>query len=204
VGVALDRGTVFKINTNGLNYAVLHHFSDYYPSDAFPDGAIPSGGLLVSGQTLFGATAYGGGNASGTLFQVNTDGSGYVVLKRFSATDGSINADGAMPRDDLVIKDRTLYGTTRQGGGAGWGVLFGFDLPPNIVRNDGNFGVRTNRFGFTVVGVSNQMVIVDAKTNLTKTNWSTVFSTTLTNPSLYFSDPAWRDYTNRFYRARSL
>ena len=42
----------------------------------------------------------------GTVFKVNTDGSGYTVLKKFNGNDGAYPAAG------LVLSGTTLYGTT--------------------------------------------------------------------------------------------
>src|SRR5687768_16141460 len=51
------------------------------------DGAEPYGGLLLDGNTLYGTTTTGGGNYPptfyGNVFKVNTDGTGFSVLKRF-------------------------------------------------------------------------------------------------------------------------
>ena len=44
------------------------------------DGAYPDGTLVLSGNTLYG-TAYGGGSAgNGTVFAVNTNGTGFTNL----------------------------------------------------------------------------------------------------------------------------
>jgi hypothetical protein len=65
-----------------------------------------------------------------------------------------------------------------------------------------SFGVRTNRFGFTLNGASNLVVVVEACTNLANPSWSRVETNTLTGGSSYFSDPQWTNYPGRFYRLR--
>ena len=67
------------------------------------DGTEPLAGLLNVNGTLYGTTQSGGRSGYGTGFRVNTDGTGYTVLKHFSGTTydpstGSFtNTDGAEP-----------------------------------------------------------------------------------------------------------
>ena len=63
----------------------------------------------------------------------------------------------------------------------------------------GGAGVRTNQFGFTFTGTNSQ-VIVEACTNLSTPVWSPVGTNTLTGGSSYFSDAAWTNYPDHFYR----
>ena len=46
--------------------------------------------------TLYGTTYYGGASGDGTVFRLNTDGSGYAVLKNFSESEGSHPAAGLL------------------------------------------------------------------------------------------------------------
>ena len=61
-------------------------------------------------------------------------------------------------------------------------------------------GVRTNQFGFNIIGTSNIVVVVEASTNLANPTWSPLRTNTLTGGSAYFSDPQWTNYSSRFYR----
>ena len=61
-------------------------------------------------------------------------------------------------------------------------------------------GVRTNQFGFNIIGTSNIVVVVEASTNLANPTWSPLRTNTLTGGSSYFSDPQWTNYSSRFYR----
>jgi hypothetical protein len=61
----------------------------------------------------------------------------------------------------------------------------------------------TNGFGFNLTGTTNIPIVVEACTNLANSAWSPLQTCTLTNGSLYFSDPQWTNYPARFYRFRS-
>ena len=81
------------------------------------DGAIPNGGLVLLGNTLYGTTMYGGPNGTGTIFKINTDGTGFQNLYDFSpCIGGGTNSDGANPNGGLILSGNTLYGTTSGGG----------------------------------------------------------------------------------------
>ena len=71
-------------------------------------GANPYGSLTLSGSTLYGMTSEGGAYGAGTIFQINTDGTGYKVLYSF----GSVANDGAYPYGSLTLSGTTLYGMT--------------------------------------------------------------------------------------------
>src|SRR5882672_237358 len=55
------------------------------------DGANSYGGLALSGNTLYGTARLGGNGASGTVFKLNIDGTGFTNLHNFT------NGDGAWP-----------------------------------------------------------------------------------------------------------
>lgn len=131
-------GTIFKINLDGTGFAVLHHFTACGSNALLNlDGARPIARLLVSGNTLYG-TAQRGGNNEGTVFKVNTDGTGFATLHTFTRVSGRdlTNRDGAFPQAGLALRDNTLYGTAWGGGKGGHGTVF-------KVHPDGN--------GFTVL-----------------------------------------------------
>jgi hypothetical protein len=62
--------------------------------------------------------------------------------------------------------------------------------------------VHANQFGFTITGTANIPIAVEACTNLSKASWTALQSCTLTNGSIYFSDPNWGNYPARAYRIR--
>jgi hypothetical protein len=90
-------------------------------------------------------------------------------------------------------------------GAAGWGPTFG-GRPTALwrprVAGDGNFGVRTNQFGFDINWASGMVFVVEACTNLANPTWSPLQTNTLTGDSCYFSDPGSMNCRRRFYRVR--
>ena len=79
---------------------------------------------------------------------------------------------------------------------------------PQAQTRDVSFGVRTNRFAFTIAGSNNLVIVVEACTGLNNPVWSPLSTNTLntfigTNGTSYFSDPQWTNYSGRFYRIRS-
>ncbi len=119
-------GSVFALNTDGTGFTNLHSFNFSI------EGAYPYAGLLLSGNTLYGTTSYGVGSFGGTIFKVNTDGTGFSTLHVFAGGPG----DGSYPVAELILSGNTLYGTTSQGGSSGYGTLF---------------KVNTNGSGFTTL-----------------------------------------------------
>jgi uncharacterized repeat protein (TIGR03803 family) len=77
---------------------------------------------VVSGTdgALYGTTLGGGSNSAGTVFRVNTDGSGYATLHAF-LTNG---VDGQSPGALTQASDGALYGMTQIGGTNGAGTVY--------------------------------------------------------------------------------
>jgi uncharacterized repeat protein (TIGR03803 family) len=137
-------GTVFAINTNGTGFTVLHTFSaeaiNSLRVDTNSEGIGPNG-LILSGNTLYGTASQGGANGNGTLFAINTNGSGFTNLYTFSAKTANAlgdltNSDGASPSTRLTLAGTTLYGAAQNGGTNGSGTVF---------------AVSTNGAGFTTL-----------------------------------------------------
>jgi uncharacterized repeat protein (TIGR03803 family) len=111
-------GTVFRVGTDGNNFAVLH------PLDYYTEGGLSGGTLELSGNTLYGMTGTGGPNDAGALFKLGTDGSGFTLLHEF----GDFAGDGEAPFGSVTCVGEYLYGMTCYGGthsvGDGDGTLF--------------------------------------------------------------------------------
>jgi uncharacterized repeat protein (TIGR03803 family) len=139
-GGSFRRGTVFRLNTDGTGYAV---FSLFRPT---PDGATPYAPLTLSGSVLYGTTYYGGAWNYGSIFKINTDGTGYTLLRSFNGSDA------AYPWSGLTLSNSVLYGATAGGGSTGNGTVFaintdgsGFTLLHSFTATSTNaLGVYTN------------------------------------------------------------
>lgn len=88
-------------------------------------------------------------------------------------------------------------------GSTGWGTTF--DGQPVVLWNPqmAGLGLQTNQFGFSIAGTSNDVLVVEACTNVANPVWSFLRTLTVSNGPVYFSDPQWANYPGRFYRLRS-
>jgi len=118
------RGTVFAVNTDGSSFTNLYNFTEVGQGFTNSDGAGPQAGLLLAGGALYGTTPIGGSSGNGTVFAVNTDGSGFTNLYNFSALSANTNSDGASPHAGLILSGNTLFGTAALGGSTGAGAVF--------------------------------------------------------------------------------
>jgi uncharacterized repeat protein (TIGR03803 family) len=128
-GGSSGNGTVFAISTNGTAFTNLYAFTATSTSGTSlvnSDGANPWSALFLSGNTLFGTAYSGGASGSGTIFGLNTNGSGFAAIHTFSPTAGAdlANQDGASPIAGLVLSGNTLYGAAEFGGSWGTGTVF--------------------------------------------------------------------------------
>jgi hypothetical protein len=151
----------------------------FYSCTSLTSVTLPNSVTSIGGYVFYSCTSL-----TGVYFQGNAPDFGPFVF---------IGADHA-----------TVYclpGTT------GWGAAF-TGRPAAlwhslITTSDASFGVRTNRFGFTIIGASDLLIVVEACTNLANAAWTSVGTNTLTGGSSYFSDPEWTNHPVRFYRLRS-
>jgi uncharacterized repeat protein (TIGR03803 family) len=129
LGGVNNEGCLFRMNADGTGYLNLLNF------DTLKSGAYPTGSLILSGKVLYGMTSENGlsfdssnfsKNRYGTIFSINTNGTGFKVMHHFNGKDG------ALPLGSLTLSasDTVLYGMTSQGGQGypplhtGYGTLF--------------------------------------------------------------------------------
>lgn len=121
-GGEYNRGTIFKVKTDGTGYEKLLDMNN-------DDGAQPLGSLILAGTTIYGMTELGctDGDAKGEMFSIETDGSNYTELVDFDGDNGSI------PFGTLLYEDGAIFGMTTEGGTEGRGVIFRYgDIIENI------------------------------------------------------------------------
>jgi uncharacterized repeat protein (TIGR03803 family) len=125
-GGVSNMGTVFRINQDGSSFAVLKSFVG-------ADGTSPQGGVaLTTNGVLYGATYQGGFSNLGTIFSLNTNGTGFQVLHHFIG-----GADGKNPWGELIVgSDTALYGVT--------------DFTSSAVRGT-VFKINQNGGGYTII-----------------------------------------------------
>jgi uncharacterized repeat protein (TIGR03803 family) len=167
-GAGTTSGGVFAMDTNGTGFRNVYNFTPASaPSYTNSDGAYPYGGLVLSGNTLYGTAIQGGSGGTGTVFAVNTNGTGLTILHSFTATVGTeggygTNGDGAYPAAGLILSGNTLYGTANSGGPSGTGTVFavntnGTDYTTlhsftESFGSGGNPGFGTNSDGIHPIG----------------------------------------------------
>ena len=141
------------------------------------DGGQPTGGLVLSGGMLYGVANVGGIGGAGSVFAINTNGSGFAVLHQFtmatapSNTDGT-NTDGANPSAGLLAVGGKLYGTTYNGGVNGAGVLFSLNTDGTGFTNLYNFTAVDPSTFVNTYGANPSAALVLAGANLYGTTYN--------------------------------
>ena len=108
-------GTVFRLNPNGTGFTVLKNFA------SSTTGGNLNAGLMRGTDGALYSTAYeGGSSGSGTVFKLNPDGTGFIVLKNLDSSTTGANPIGEM----IQGTDGVLYGTAYLGGISGDGTVF--------------------------------------------------------------------------------
>jgi uncharacterized repeat protein (TIGR03803 family) len=189
-------GSIFKVSTNGTGYAVLHGFGGY--------GQSPNGLVQGADGALYGTTLYGGsyGNTSqnqgdGTLFKINTDGTGYIILYSF----GGYPNDGINPQAGLVRgSDGAFYGTTSGGGSSGVGTVFRYG--PTLLQFTGLTQLSNGMVQLALTGATNTTCRIDASSDLV--NWVTLTNIPDTSGAIEFLDQSAAGFPMRFYRGLQM
>lgn len=132
-GGASGNGSVFALHLDGSGIETLHTFPPTVGHPPFAtnrDGAQSSSGLVAAGNRLYGTARFGGSGGNGTVFALNTDGTGFTTLHSFraggqaSAGGNYTNIGGIRPNGGLVLSGNTLYGTALGGGDFARGTVF--------------------------------------------------------------------------------
>jgi uncharacterized repeat protein (TIGR03803 family) len=186
-------GTLFSVSVNGTGFTNFYSFTT-------SGGYAPEGGVILSGNMLYGTASQGYDfsevpEGSGTVFAVNTNGTGFTNLYTFGVEYYGGNGDGAHPESHLVLSGNTLYGTTEEGVSSDAGTIFRINTDGSIFANLHNFDVTDGQhmtaglcfsnnvlYGTTIQGGSagNGTVF---KFNLSNSNLVTLYSFTAVSGS---------------------
>jgi len=165
-GGASGNGTIFSIGTGGTGFTTLQSFTG-----GTTDGANPTGSLFLSGSILYGTAVNAGSAGGGTLFAINTSGSGYTTLYNF----GTTASPGDNPNGGLTIVGNTLFGTAYDGGANGDGTVYAvgtnglnFQVLYTFAGTDGE-----NPYGLSV---SDGVTLYGTTDNGGSSGYGTVFS----------------------------
>jgi uncharacterized repeat protein (TIGR03803 family) len=119
--------SVYKLGTNGVDFAMLHSFSNVFyidPTITNIDGYYSRSPLLQGTDDMLYGTTFEGGHRTtdnlygyGTVFKLSTSGTDYQLIHIFGTNDAGVFAEGVSPIGGLVQgSDGALYGTTSSGG----------------------------------------------------------------------------------------
>lgn len=90
------------------------------PSTSAVDGWFPTDNGVVIGNQFFGVTVQGGAGEKGVLYKVNLDGTGFVKLRDFAASEGTTSYG---TRSSPVSVGNTVFGTLFGGTDSPEGIL---------------------------------------------------------------------------------
>ncbi|WP_175578688.1 choice-of-anchor tandem repeat GloVer-containing protein, partial [Tenacibaculum aiptasiae] len=130
---------IISINANGVykvvNESTISTLVDF-TANAIATGSDGKGELLQASGKLWGVTNAGGANGKGTIFNLNTDGTGFTKVHDFNAT-----TEGSDPSGFLTFSNGKIWGVLSTGGpGSGSGSAGG-----------SIFSINTDGTNFTVV-----------------------------------------------------
>jgi uncharacterized repeat protein (TIGR03803 family) len=162
-GISRD-GTIFKINTDGNGFSILHNFDALFD---YQNGANPRGILtqLVDGS-LVGVAEIGGQYGGGIIFKIHADGSEFMVLHNFTWESG------AFPMGSLILgADGSLFGMTYKGGSSDYGTIYkinddgsNYTVLHKFSKTDGSYPLGSlvqatdgSLFGMTRLGGASDM-----------------------------------------------
>jgi uncharacterized delta-60 repeat protein len=139
----------------------------------------------------------------GAYFQASSNGILWTDLGKGTRIPGGWQLSGIVltPGSYLRARGRESVGQFNQ---SSWFVqsVMQVQQPPRIITDDGNFGFRSNRFGFNYIGQPQQVAVVEGTTNLT--SWTPLATNTFGATASYFSDSTTPIPARRSYRLRLM
>jgi uncharacterized repeat protein (TIGR03803 family) len=116
-GGSAGGGTVFQLTPSegSWNFSVIESINGWGISGSFRNVMVDSAG------TIYATTHCDGVNVAGTVYQLVPANGNWNYTQLYTFTGGD---DGLYSFSNLVLRDGKLYGTTKQGGTYGKGVIF--------------------------------------------------------------------------------
>jgi uncharacterized repeat protein (TIGR03803 family) len=108
-------GSVYRINADQSGFTNLYSFTGGL------DGYLPEAALTVFSNQLFGTTTAAGISNMGTIFRLNTDGSGFTPVHEFLGT-----WDAGVPFGGVTVYSNVLYGAALDGNSSSgnYGIIY--------------------------------------------------------------------------------
>jgi uncharacterized repeat protein (TIGR03803 family) len=151
-----DNGSIYGMSqgaSNGFIYRIKPDMTGIETIFTFSDatGKQPWGNLNQGDDGMFyGMTSAGGAHKHGTIFKINTDGTGFTKLYDF------VPATGISPHGGLTFDGADhLYGMTTAGGSNNYGVIF-------QINKDGSDYTVLHVFEFNGTGYPENNLILDS------------------------------------------
>ena len=186
-GGAFDSGVLFRIDKNGSGYSILHQFNSATNDAYYPLGDLHEG----PGGMLFGVTYFGGSDDSGTVYIIDRDGGGFVILHSFLDSQRA----GQNPNATLIRgPDGGLYGTAVYGATYGCGSIFRIaPITLTIVKEISGYRVR-------ITGTMGQRYAIE-RTGALPSGWMEIGNAENMTGTAEFLDTS-GDNVQKFYRCR--
>jgi uncharacterized repeat protein (TIGR03803 family) len=150
-------GTVFELTPSGPDWTSRVIYSPY---------GYPESGVIFNNGQLYG-TAFSGGNGQGSVYQLTSNGSGWMGTNLYDFTHGS---DGGYPWASPIFDQAgNLYGSTTAGGSGNGGTVF------RMTPSGGNWTLDT-LYSFT--GPGNGRFVVGPLGSLIMDSAGSLYGTT--------------------------
>jgi len=159
------------------------------------DGATPNGLVQGSDGNLYGTTSQGGTNGWGTVFKISTNG---ALTTLYSFTGGN---DGSAPEGGLVQgNDGNFYGTTRFGGVAGTGTVFGTVFRMRVVPAFQAATITNGTLNLRWSTEARGMYQLQCTSDLSSSNWTNLDSVVIATGATLNTTDSITTSPQRFYR----
>ncbi|HTV41635.1 MAG TPA: leucine-rich repeat domain-containing protein [Candidatus Sulfotelmatobacter sp.] len=177
---------------------------------------VPAGVSTIGGYAFFGASGFATVTMPASVINIGDDCFAYCLAQYngnltvyFAGNAPSVGVDAFYA--DGLNGQVVVYYLPGTAGWTGFSTSLGSDLAsanfwflpaPEVLVNNGSFGVQSNLFGFIISWATNASVVVEACSNLADPVWLPVSTNTVTADigTANFTDPNWMKFRARDYR----